>query len=151
MSSNAVEILPGMWLGNSKSAVDQVFLNDKQIQCVINCTQNCPFTDDTIVELKYRIPVKDNLVKSEISNLYQCLDVITHKIWDNCHKYNILVHCHQGRQRSPAVIVAYLMKYVNMDLNDATKAVKTKKINVFEPYFNFEPALKQYENDLHFM
>lgn len=145
MTSNAVEILPGLWLGNAQSSMDSMFLNDKQIQCIINCTQHCPFIDEDLIKLKYRIPVKDNLVDSEINALYQCLETIVKKIRENCQKYNILVHCHEGKQRSPAVIVAYLMKYGKMSLYEAIKAVKTKRSIVFTPYCNFEKALRSYE------
>lgn len=147
-NSNASEILPGLWLGDIKAALDTGFLKDKQIQCVINCTDKHPFADDPIVMIKYRLPVKDNLEIAEISKLYQCLDDVADCIKQHLPSYNLLVHCYAGKQRSAAVIIAYLMKYGQLDLNNAIAGVKSKKPDIFEPAFNFEPALKLYETQL---
>ena len=144
MSSNATEILPGLWIGNIKSSMDVAFLKDKQIQCIINCTDQHPFVDDPIVKVKYRLPIKDNLDINEIAKLYQSLDEFCEQIKINISMYNMLIHCYAGKQRSPSLIIAYLMKYANMDLQSAKTALKSKKSDIFEPQFNFEPALQLY-------
>ena len=146
--SNATEILPGLWLGDLQASIDSNFLLDKQIQCVINCTDNHPFTDDPIVLIKHRLAVKDNLELEEIAKLYQSLDDLCDMIKQNLLVYNMLIHCYAGKQRSASIIIAYLMKYGKMDLSLAIFAVKSKKPDVFEPGFNFEPALKLYESKL---
>ncbi len=142
--SNATEILPGLWLGDIKASLDTAFLKDKQIQCVINCTDRHPFADDPIVKIKYRLPVKDNLDINEITKLYQSLDDLCDHIKSHIVSCNVLIHCYAGKQRSATVIIAYLMKHGKMDLSSALIAVKSKKPDVFEPQFNFEPALQLY-------
>jgi dual specificity phosphatase 12 len=143
-SSSATEILPGLWLGDLKSSLDIGFLNDKQIQCIINCTDRYPFSDQVSIKVKYRLPVKDNLEQEEIDKLYEHLDEIVDLIQHWIKSYNILIHCYAGKQRSAAVVIAYLIKYGLMDLESSIVAIKSKKPDVFEPTFNFESALKLY-------
>ena len=146
--SNATEILPGLWLGDLQASIDSSFLIDKQIQCVINCTDRHPFSDDPIILIKRRLSVKDNLEIEEIAKLYQSLDDLCDFIKQNLPMYNMLIHCYAGKQRSASILIAYLMKYRKMDLTSAIFAIKSKKPDVFEPGFNFEAALKLYETKL---
>ena len=147
--SNASEILPGLWLGDIKASLDTTFLNNKQIQCIINCTDRHPFTDDPLIKIKYRLPVKDNNDINEIDKFYYLLDDVVSQIKKYIRSYNILVHCYAGKQRSAAVIIAYLMKYGQMDLQSAINALKSKKPDVLDPQFNFEIALQIYEKCLY--
>ncbi len=146
--SNATEILPGLWLGDIKSSLDISFLRDKQIQCIINCTDHHPFTDDPMIKIKYRLSVKDNLDINETIKLYQSLDDFCDYIKHNIVSHNILIHCYAGKQRSPSVVVAYLMKYAKMDLQSSINSVKSKKPDIFEPQVNFESALQLYWQNL---
>ena len=49
---------------------------------------------------------------------------------------NLLVHCQMGKSRSVAIVIAYLMKYMDMKLNDAYMYVKRirKYINIYASY-----------------
>ena len=146
--SNATEILPGLWLGDIKSSLDATFLNDKQIRCIINCTDRHPFIDDPSIEIKYRLPVKDNNDIHEIEKFYHLLNEVVDLIKINIRSYNILVHCYAGKQRSAAVILAYLIKYGQMNLQSAINALKSKKPDVLDPQFNFDIALQAYESSI---
>ena len=42
-SRDVDQIIPGLWLGNYKSALDKSFLKAKGISIIINCTPNKPF------------------------------------------------------------------------------------------------------------
>ena len=146
--SNATEILPGLWLGDIKSSLDVIFLNDKQIKCIINCTDRHPFTDHPLIEIKYRLPVKDNNDVNEIEKFYYLLNEVVEQIKINIRSYNILVHCYAGKQRSAAVILAYLIKCGQMNLQSAINALKSKKPDVLDPQFNFDIALQAYESSI---
>ena len=99
--SNATEILPGLWLGDIKASLDTAFLKDKQIQCVINCTDRHPFADDPIIKIKHRVPVKDNMDINEMAKLYQSFDESCDLIKTNIVSHNILIHCYAGKQSEP--------------------------------------------------
>lgn len=57
-------------------------------------------------------------------------------------KYNnVLIHCEMGIQRSPAIVTAYLMKYYNMNIDDAIEFIIKKRINAFKTKVTFLEAL----------
>ena len=59
------EIIPGLWLGNSKAALDINFLKQNKIDLIINCTPNIPFISNNINIETYRIPVNDSLLERD--------------------------------------------------------------------------------------
>lgn len=60
----------------------------------------------------------------------------------------VIVHCHAGRQRSAAVIAAYIMKYEGLSLAATIEYMKAKKPDVFFRNVNFLPVLQQFEASL---
>lgn len=141
---DAVEILPNMWLGNIYAALNVEFLKDNKISCIINCTDSCPFTEDITCK-KIRIPIKDNGKEEEIHKMYTVLDKATTLVYDLLHKHRILIHCYAGKQRSVAVVLAFLMKYANFTLQEAIDVLRKKKSRIG---INFSQALVLYQLDL---
>lgn len=140
----ATEILPGLWLGNIESSVDIDFLQNENITCIINCTNTFPFPD--IAVRKIRVPVLDNGAPSEIYKMYTLLDrgaIVINALLPRC---NILVHCQAGKQRSVAILLAYLMKYCRFTLPEAVAVLKSKR--KLADNINFSRALAQYQVDL---
>ncbi len=141
--TDAVEILPNMWLGNISAALNIDFLKSNKITCIINCTDTCPFVEYDIK--KIRIPIKDNGTEEEIFKMYTVLDKATTLIYELLHKYPILIHCYAGRQRSVSVVLAFLMKYARFTLQEAIDALRKKKPKIG---INFSHALVRYQLDL---
>lgn len=46
---------------------------------------------------------------------------------DGINNGKILIHCHEGKSRSPTYVIAYLMKRRNMSFTDAYKLVESKR------------------------
>jgi protein tyrosine/serine phosphatase len=107
------EIIPGLWLGNYKSALDNDFLKQNKIDLIINCTPNIPFIDNA-EDLKietYRIPVNDSLLEKDFILMEKYFKIAIPML---LRKYTIenkkiLIHCHMGKQRS-AILTAALLK-----------------------------------------
>ena len=61
------------------------------------------------------------------------------------HSYNtetrILIFCFSGKQRSPTIVAAFLIKYLNLDLYQAVKIIQTKLPIAFTPQINFYKSL----------
>ena len=148
IEADAQEILPGLWIGNFEASANLKFLKLKKITCIVNCTESLPFPEDKSIEIKIRVPVKDNLQKDQIKKLYSILNSTINKIYTNLSEHNILVHCHAGRQRSATVLAAYLMKFGNLSKREAIEILRSKRQTVGLPQVNFEPALEQFEVDL---
>jgi len=142
------EILPGLWLGDIRSAHDMVFLKEKRIKVLVNCTDQFESVTHPGFE-KYRLAVIDNRDPVQIALMYSSLDHVSDIIGQAIgHGKNVLVHCFAGRQRSFTAIVGYLMKYAKLRYDDAVCLVKTKRKIAGYPTVNFEEALLKYEQDL---
>ena len=74
----------------------------------------------------------------EINKLYNYLDKESDLIYKHLqNNQSILVHCYAGKQRSASIIVAFLMKYARMSLNDSIMSIRTKRLTAFNPSINF--------------
>jgi protein-tyrosine phosphatase len=60
----------------------------------------------------------------------------------------VLVHCHAGRQRSAAVIAAYIMKFEGLSLVATLEHMKSRKRDVFFPEANFWPVLERFSKTI---
>lgn len=70
----------------------------------------------------------------------KCFNII-----NNCRDDNILVHCNAGVSRSPTIIIAYLIKYVHMNFDEAFDRVKKARPCV-RPNEGFINQLKAFYN-----
>lgn len=109
---NQTQIIPGLWIGNYKSALDQKFIADNKINVIVNCTKDMPFPILNRSVRTIRIGVDDSLLQKDIllmeSYLKKIIPVLHNMYIDE--KCNILVHCHAGKQRSCIVVASLLYK-----------------------------------------
>jgi len=143
-------ILPGLWLGNKISSMDDNFLRNNNIQCVFNCTKDLPFHSS--VKRRYRVPVDDNLEAEEIRNLELWSYEIVYKLTKEHKQGPVLVHCYAGMQRSAAVVAMYLIANYTMKKDNAISYIKRKRDIVFKPHVNFDKSIQgfqySYEKDI---
>ena len=145
MEVSATEVISGLWLGNIQDSKNKEFIC--RMDVIVNCTKNLPFLSEQTKNI--RLPIDDNLEKIEVKNLYNFFPKIIPFIYDCLKKnLNVFVHCYAGKQRSVSVVVAYLMKYLDIPLNKAITLVRTKREIIFTPYTNFNAALLKFEKSL---
>ena len=146
-SNNADQILPNVWLGNLRAAQDEAFLRNAGIHVVFNCTKDAPFHPS--IRRRYRVPVDDNLQQDEIRNMELWSYEIVFKMLNEYKQgRSILVHCHAGMQRSPAVVAMFLMVMYRMSLDQAMAFIKQRRPIVFFPSANFESAMRGFERSI---
>lgn len=146
-SNNADQILPNVWLGNLRAAQDETFLKNAGIQVVFNATKDAPFHPS--IRRRYRVPVDDNLQDAEIRNMELWSYEIVYKMLKEYKEGRpILVHCHAGMQRSPAIVAMFLMVLYRMGVDQSKAFIKQKRPIVFFPSANFERALRGFERSL---
>lgn len=110
-----------LWLGNYKSALDPEFLKKNKISVIINCSVDLPFIYDILdIDLKldtFRIPVYDSLLEHDIKIMEEYFHIILPFILQKLiiEHENVLVHCHQGIQRSAIIVSALLFILVDSD------------------------------------
>jgi protein-tyrosine phosphatase len=143
-------ILPGLWLGNAKAAMNEQFLKENKIEAVFNCTKDQPFHSS--IKRRYRVPVDDNLKHEEIRNMELWSYEIVYKLTKEHKQGNVLVHCYAGMQRSAAVIAMYLIGNHRMKKDNAISFIRSKRPIAFWPFVNFDKAIEifqdNYERDI---
>lgn len=147
MGDAANEILPGLWLGNGKAALDKSFLEKNSITTVFNCTKDILFSDT--IRRQYRVPVDDNLQTAEIRNLELWSFEIVAKLAKEINSgHKTLVHCAAGMQRSAAVMAMYLIAVRKMTTDEAIAYIRERRPIAFMPMANFESAIRGFEKSV---
>jgi len=146
-SNNADQIIPNVWLGNLKAAHDEAFLRNAGVQVVFNATKDAPFHPS--IRRRYRVPVDDNLEEQEIRNMELWgYETVYKLIKEYKEGRPILIHCHAGMQRSPAITAMFLMALFRMSADQAKAYIRNKRPIAFLPSANFEQAIRGFERSL---
>lgn len=134
--------LGGLYLGNCNNAEDLTFFESEKIAAVLDLAG---------LSNQYAPEVCVRSIKAEDSEYY---DLST--VFDECFEYihehrtqgrNVFVHCVVGKSRSPAIVVAYLMKTLYMSFEEALGDVQ-KKRKMAKPNKGFITQLISYGNKL---
>jgi hypothetical protein len=140
------ELIPGLWISGLEGLTDDEFLTSKRISLVINCTTDVPMQKRIPAK---RIPVTDSstTVREEADQImFSYLADITKSIHLELGRGGcVLVHCFAGKQRSATVGAAYLIRYGQMPLIEAERALQSKRPAAFSPHNNFRTALSRFE------
>lgn len=115
------EILPGIWIGYGNDINNEKFILQKNINCIIS-TININKNIEVI-----HIPIENNN-KLFIEYIYDIVNFIYKKY---INYKNILIYCKNGTQLSPSIVVCFLVKYCDIDIENAIKFIKTKSNKSF--------------------
>ena len=134
------QITNNIFLGNMLGAENSTIMNNNNIKYIINCTRTIPnYFESNYTYL--RIPIDDTF-SQHIENYFDITyDFITKAIDNN---NNIFIHCHAGVSRSATILIAYLMRKNNIDVNTALNIVKNKR-SIINPNIEFMDALNNYK------
>jgi protein-tyrosine phosphatase len=136
------EIIPNqLFLGNVLNVNRLSWLNQKNIQTIV-CVAN-----------KEDVTIREEIRSCKTVHQFELVDNLTQELdFDSVIaliEYSlkqgaVLVNCAVGLSRSPAFVIAYLMKTKKMSLNEAYQTVKRtrQKIN---PNSSFMKQLQEYE------
>ncbi|XP_006012743.1 dual specificity phosphatase 28 [Latimeria chalumnae] len=135
-------ISEALLISNSRSACDLELLAAEGVTFCINVSKQQPFPALRVSTL--RVPVYDD--PSE--NLYKYFERCADAIEDTARAGGqSLVYCKNGRSRSAAICIAYLMKHKCLSLQEAFEAVKAAR-PVVEPNEGFCSQLQRFEEEL---
>jgi len=164
------EIIPRLWLGNYKAAIDKDFLKTNNIDFILNCTPNMPlynqiYSPSEINNIEtYRIPVNDSLLERDFILMEKYFKIVVPLLVKKytLQKRRILIYCHAGKQRS-AIVVAALLKvlldhdYIKIDQIPKTESQnkqldyiynfilsKRSKVFTYGLRINFEPTYRRF-------
>jgi protein-tyrosine phosphatase len=138
-------IIPNqLYLGNVLNVNRLQWLNQHNIQTII-----CVARKDDVV-------IRPDILSSKTVHQFdlrddneQCLDfdTVVDLIVESLRRGAVLVNCAVGMSRSPAFIMAFLMKTQHLTLNEAFVAVKRARPKI-NPNASFTRQLQEYEHTL---
>ncbi|WAR21072.1 DUS4-like protein [Mya arenaria] len=138
-----VEIIPGLYLGDSTHSCQAAVLRELGVTCLLNVSTTCKNMFEG--EFDYmNIPVNDNDQANLADWFLEAINFIDNAR-DNDGK--VLVHCQAGVSRSATVCIAYIMYKNDMTLEDAFDLVRARR-GVISPNLNFMQQLKEFEKEL---
>ncbi len=106
-------IINNLWLGNYKDAIP-LLKQDNWI--VITTSDNCPMVATNL------FPMLDAKIDTQdLQNFEEALKFLYLSYQTN---KEILVHCYSGWNRSPAIVIAFLIQFGHYNIQAAFKTVK---------------------------
>ncbi|CAF3806827.1 unnamed protein product [Rotaria sordida] len=141
------QILSFLYLGSQEDVLSSKAMQDNHITHVINVSisgQRAPFLDENNDEHFLRIPVNDCLNAQLLPYFDQAFNFIEKARLNNGR---VFIHCLAGISRSPALAVAYIMRHLNLSVDDAYRYIKARRSHI-SPNFNFMGQLSEYERSL---
>ena len=145
---DAHEIIPGIWLGNKRAALNDKWLRGHNITVIFNATKDIPFSP--IIRNQYRIPVDDNLQAEEIRNMTLWSHEIIYKLLKEHNQGNqVLVHCAAGMQRSAVIVAMLLIIKRGFNWHQSIQYIQSIRPIAFRPAANFKDSLIAFDKSYH--
>ncbi|XP_051491928.1 dual specificity protein phosphatase 16 [Apus apus] len=137
-------ILPHLYLGCQRDVLNKELMQQNDIGYVLNASNTCPKPDFIPESHFLRVPVNDSFCEKILPWLDKSVDFIEKAKASNGH---VLVHCLAGISRSATIAIAYIMKRMDMSLDEAYRFVKEKRPTI-SPNFNFLGQLLDFEKKI---
>ncbi|XP_067906728.1 dual specificity protein phosphatase 16 isoform X2 [Heterodontus francisci] len=143
-NNGPTRILPHLYLGCQRDVLNRELMQQIDIGYVLNASNTCPKPDFIPESHFLRVPVNDSFCEKILPWLDKSVEFIEKaKASNGC----VLVHCLAGISRSATIAIAYIMKRMDMSLDEAYRFVKEKRPTI-SPNFNFLGQLLDFEKKL---
>ncbi|XP_070848623.1 dual specificity protein phosphatase 16 [Chaetodon trifascialis] len=137
-------ILPHLYLGCQRDVLNKDLMQQNDIGYVLNASNTCPKPDFILESHFLRVPVNDSFCEKILPWLDRSVEFIEKAKASNAR---VLVHCLAGISRSATIAIAYIMKRMDMSLDEAYRFVKEKRPTI-SPNFNFLGQLLDFEKKI---
>ncbi|XP_030576450.1 dual specificity protein phosphatase 16 [Archocentrus centrarchus] len=137
-------ILPHLYLGCQRDVLNKDLMQQNDIAYVLNASNTCPKPDFIPESHFLRVPVNDSFCEKILPWLDRSVEFIEKAKASNSR---VLVHCLAGISRSATIAIAYIMKRMDMSLDEAYRFVKEKRPTI-SPNFNFLGQLLDFEKKI---
>ena len=133
-----IEFIGGLWIGKSIDRNCDNFLSEKGINITINCSEDLSFLNN---KKEYNNIILQNIKRYEDIRLSDYLYKITDYIYTNLKiNKNILIYCKKNEDFYLLILLAYLLRYGNINLLKSIEIIRTKIINSFNTQFIYKSA-----------
>jgi|TARA_B110000971_G_C19771966_1_gene391238 predicted protein tyrosine phosphatase len=121
-----LELLSGLWIGDTSILNSKNFMIDNDITIILNCTQLFDFPDISQIK-KVRLPFSStNNSDTDLMLLRENKTKILSFIHDNIDDNNILITCYDGKSISPFLVALYIAEYSKIDKKSIYDILLTK-------------------------
>lgn len=135
-------IVPGLYL----TAVTGLFwenIREKNVKLIINATHELPMLKSKDF-VSYRVPVEDSEEDRSIGKYLEDVADLIEATRQESGRGATIVHCMGGVSRSTTLVLAYMIKYTNLDLHQAFRHVHSLR-PVIRPNMTFMSLLRDLE------
>jgi len=141
-SKSPTEILPTLFLGSKIDSMKEARLRELKITHILSVTSG---KQHVVPGCKLMtVPMADN----GNSDLHDVMERSLGFIEESQEEENkLLIHCHLGQNRSPTLVIAWLMKNKKMSMHDAYTFVKEKR-KIVHPHKLYIEQLREYDKRL---
>jgi protein-tyrosine phosphatase len=139
------EVLPGLFVSGADDAYTPSFLRSVGITHVLNCAEELSASPErygALVGIRH-IPMEDDETPEVEEQLRDAVNQL--QVWQR-EGHTVLVHCRAGISRSPTVVLAWMILFQNLTLDDAWKTVVSAR-NSIRPNDYFMKFLKNLEKE----
>ncbi|XP_061768087.1 dual specificity protein phosphatase 16 [Nerophis ophidion] len=143
-NTGPTRILPHLYLGCQRDVLNKDVMQQNAIAYVLNASNTCPKPDFIPESHFLRVPVNDSFCEKILPWLDRSVEFIEKAKTSNAC---VLVHCLAGISRSATIAIAYIMKRMDMSLDEAYRFVKEKRPTI-SPNFNFLGQLLDFEKKI---
>eukprot|EP00755_Sulcionema_specki_P028317 Sspe_Gene.89625::Locus_61356_Transcript_1_2_Confidence_0.750_Length_891::g.89625::m.89625/K21278/DUSP1; dual specificity protein phosphatase 1 len=155
------QITDWLFLGSLSDALDRELLNRHGITYILNVAKECE-SGDSPSDHSCSSGEDTPGSQSDSKFTYAKLDVVDHadeaigSVFHAAFRFlekarldgaKVLVHCRRGISRSATLVIAYLMKYQNMGLNEAFEHVQHRR-SIINPNLGFVMSLETFDKSL---
>lgn len=109
------KVTKDLFISNARSACSDELIQQEAVTLCINVSKQQPFPSAAAVK-KLQVPVYDDPNEDLYNHFDHCADAIQKEA---NRGGRTVVYCKNGRSRSAAVCIAYLMKHRKLTLADA--------------------------------
>lgn len=137
-------ILPFLYLGSAEDSQNAGPLKSYGIEFIMNVSITAPDSPHVVKTHYMKIPVQDSTSENLVDWFQSAFDFIDQvKSCDG----KVLIHCVGGVSRSATIAVGYVMRHLQLSLDNAYRLVKEKRPTI-SPNLNFMGQLLDYEKQL---
>jgi protein-tyrosine phosphatase len=136
------EILPTLYLGSKEDSMKDNRLAELKITHILSVTSG---SQHVVPGCKLLMVAMADNGNSDLSDVRDRTFGFIEESQQEGNK--LLVHCHLGQNRSPTVVIAWLMKTKHWDLHDAYVFVKDKR-KIVHPHKLYIEQLREYDKYL---
>ena len=136
------KVVPFVFLSDAESAENEEELKRHGIDVIIclSVRSGCRKFKSKFEYLVY--DMKDDVKVDILPQLTEITKIVDSMVRQ---KRNVLVHCRKGRSRAPIVIMAYLMKYHQKQLEEAFSLLRSCD-NAVDPNISFLLQIKRFSD-----